>query len=146
MIEGNANGHRSTGKRCQYKQRRNQREPGDATRRGDELHVPPAHAPGEVKHQKDQAAKQSSGGCRSQLPPSAKAEMQQQPKQDCRKCKSIRYPAANYVIHRSNESAQKGASRVRKLDIQFPHEMLSGPQFRFDLQSCKFHIGLDPEG
>ena len=72
--------------------------------------------------------------------------MQQQPKQDCRKGKSIRYPAANYVIYRPNESAQKGASRVCKLDIQFSHEMLSGPQFRFDMQSCKVHIGLDPEG
>ena len=141
MIECKADGHHSAGKRRQYKQRTDQREPGAATRRGDELHVSPAHSTGEMKQQKNQAANQSAGSCRSQLPPSAKAEMQQQAKQDCRKCKRVRYPAAYYVIRRAHESAKKRASRVHNLDIQSSHGVLSGQQFQVRSHRCKFHIG-----
>ncbi len=145
MIKCKADGHHSTGKGSQYKQRTGQREPGAATHRGDELHVSPAHTAGEMEQQKNQAANQSAGSRRSQLPPSAKAEMQQQAKQDCRKCKSVRYPAAYHVIRRAYESAKKRACRVHKLDIQSSHGVLSGRQFKVRSHRCKFHIGRDPD-
>ena len=62
MIECKADRHHSAGERCRDKQRLNKREARDAAHRGDQLHVPPTHAAGEMKQKKDQTATQS--GCR----------------------------------------------------------------------------------
>jgi hypothetical protein len=92
-----------------------------------------------VKQKKNRPARQPGGSCCACLPPAAQSEMQQQAKGNCGQRKGIWYAANGYVIHRAHNRAEKRASRIRKLGIQFPHGILSVQQCGFALHSCKAH-------